>query len=118
MTRSKLVSWSAGALCAGLLLAWAAQPKPYSSHERVDPLSGLVYFPHPTSGGLMLYVSFELRPNREYDVAVTSDGVNWSAPWRKSTRGALHDEYYSFNIDPCVAGGALWPRVLDLGPSP
>jgi len=114
--RSTTIIAVAVAMAAIAFGLWA-QPKPraYTPH---DPLHGLVYFPHPTSGGLMLYVSFELEPNREYDVQVTSDGVNWSAPWRKSTRGALHDEYYSFNIDPCVAGGALWPRVVDVGPSP
>lgn len=114
----RLIAAGAVASCVGLLLltAWAAQPKPYSAHERVDPLAGIVYFKHPTTGRLALYISFELRPDREYSVQVTDDGVTWSEAWHKSTKGARYDEYYSFNVpDPCVG---LWPRVLDLGPSP
>lgn len=110
--------------CVGFALAVviAAVPKPKPltpySEEKDDPLDGLVYFKNPITGKLALYISFELIPNHEYAVQVTDDGVNWSEAFYKSTRGMSNDVYYSFNIDPCANGGALWPRVIDLGPSP
>jgi|SRR6185503_838654 len=101
------------ALITAAIITIAATPK--SSHEeKEDPLDGIVYFRNPVTGKLALYISFELVPNHEYDVQVTEDGVNWSEPFRKSTKGALNDVYYSFNVDPCAG---LWPRVIDLGPS-
>ncbi len=87
--------------------------------EKSDPLDGLVYFKNPVTGKLALYISFELVPNHEYAVQVTDDGVTWSEAFYKSTKGQSNDVYYSFNVDPCSSGGnALWPRVIDLGPSP
>jgi len=112
-TRIALGAVVAAALFALVLVSAAVQPK--SSHERMDPLDGIVYFKNPVTGKLALYISFELVPNREYDVQITEDGVTWSEPFRKSTKGAVNDVYYSFNVDPC---NGLWPRVIDLGPSP
>ena len=100
-------------------LAFASPTKPLAptpaSEEKHDPLDGIVYFKNPVTGRLALYISFELEPNHEYAVQVTDDGVSWSEAFTKSTRGMTNDVYYSFNVDPC---GGLWPRVLDLGPSP
>jgi len=91
----------------------AVQPK--SSHERIDPLQGIVYYKHPTTGKLAIYVAYELRPNRLYRFDVTDDGVNFTTIVTRNTAGRTNDVYESFNVpDPCVG---IWPRVVDLGPS-
>ncbi len=99
----------------------AASPKalkPLQLEEKEDPLDGIVYFKNPVTGKLALYVSFELQPGHAYAISVTSDGVTWSEPYIKSNTGT-NDVYLSFNVDPCPASGdSVWPRCVDLGPSP
>jgi hypothetical protein len=84
--------------------------------ERSDPLRGLVYFPHPTTKKLALYVAYEFQAGHTYRIDVTSDGVNYSTLTTKSVPAGAHEVYESFNVpDP---GNGLWPRVIDLGLAP
>lgn len=93
-----------------------AQPKPQSSHEPHDPFKGIAYFQHPVTGKLALYIAYELLPNRLYRFEVTTDGVNFRPLSTRNTSGMTHTVYESFNVqDPCFG---LWPRIIDLGPSP
>lgn len=89
-------------------------PKPKSTpttDERSDPLAGIVYYKHPTTGKLALYVAYELEPFHTYSYQVTDDGVTWTEI-RKRTIGAT-EIYESFNVpDPC---NGIWPRLIDLG---
>lgn len=93
-----------------------AGPKPLEpTYEKHDPLSGIVYYRHPITGKLALYVAYELEPNHLYRFDVTDDGVTWETIEVLSTRGNTSDIYESFNVpDPCAG---IWPRVVDLGPS-
>ena len=80
--------------------------------ERSDPLRGLVYFPHPTTKKLALYVAYEFQAGHTYRFDVTSDGVNYSTIETR-TIPADRNIYESWNIpDP---GNGLWPSVIDLG---
>jgi hypothetical protein len=98
-----------GLLVTVLLMAQSTPPR-YSRVENV------VYFTNPLTGRLGLYLSFELESDHVYLFQWTRDGVTFSDGFRVDTKGIGHDTYESFNIpDPCHA---LWPRIVDLGPSP
>ena len=86
-----------------------------SAHEKTsDPLSGLVYFANKQTGRLGLYVAYELEPDRQYAVDITTNGVNYEEIRRYDTTGRKEDIYLSWNIpDP---GQGTWPRVRDITP--
>jgi hypothetical protein len=97
------------ALLATVLLMAQSTPPRYSRVENV------VYYKNPVTGALALYLSFELAEDHVYQFQWTRDGVTFTDAFQVNTKGNTHEIYESFNIDPCHG---LWPRVIDLGPSP
>lgn len=87
------------------------------TNESEDSFRGLVIFKNKATGRAALYFSFELQPNREYSVQITADGETYDEIQHRSMKGIDHEIYLSFNvIEP--GPNSLWPRVIDLGPSP
>lgn len=106
-TKLKTLAMSAiGIFVAAFILLADSHNPP----RRIDPLRGIVYYKHPRTGELSLYLAYELQANHTYSFQVTTDGVNFSELLRRTPTVYT---YESFNIpDPC---SGLWPRVIDLG---
>ena len=112
--KTKVIAWTLAACFLGWLVI-AATPRP-AEVEKSDPLRGIVYYHNQFTGKLGLYVAYELEPNHVYRFDVTDDGVNFTTIKTTDTKGRTSDIYESFNVpNPCEG---IWPRVIDLGPSP
>lgn len=83
-----------------------------SHHEPANPLKGLVYFANKQTGRLGLYLAYELEPNKQYAVEITTDGVTFEEVQRYDTTGRTQDIYLSWNIPEPAHG--TWPRVRDV----
>lgn len=96
------------ALVAVLVMAQSTPPR----YSRVE---NIAYYTNPQTGRVGLYLSFELEIDHRYQFQGSRNGVDFFDLFIDDTTGRVNDTYESFNIgDPC---NAIWPRVIDLGPT-
>lgn len=120
MNKAKVGLWVAmiGITAASILFAASPTVKnsatPQYTEENQNPFKGVVFFKNPLTEKLALYFAFELQPEHEYSIQITTDGVNWVEIEHRSMKGISHEVYESWNVqDPC---NGIWPRVLDVTP--
>ncbi len=78
------------------------------------PSEGVVPYVNPVTKGMAFYLNFELEPNHDYLLEITSDAVIYSPAFVISTKGVTAERYFTYNVSQC---GDPWPRITDLGPS-